>query len=138
MDSTACPLPGCLPRGSMRGTMDKLETSVAAALGKAIREHRAKVKLSQAGLAESIDASVEFVSLIERGERLPSVGTLVRVAQVLGVTAGALLDANAVEAEEDPALLLFRRLPRRLRVAAMGMLKGLLDESHRKKPRKRT
>jgi transcriptional regulator with XRE-family HTH domain len=121
----------------MRWTMDKLETTVAAALGKAIREHRSRIKLSQAGLAESIDASVEFVSLIERGARLPSIGTLVRVAQVLGVTAGALLDANAVEAEDDPALLLLRRLPRGSRAAAMGMLKGLLGESRRKKSRKR-
>lgn len=121
----------------MRGTMDKLETATAALLGKAIREHRARIKLSQAGLAESIDASVEFVSLIERGERLPSVGTLVRVAQVLGVTPGALLDASTVEAEADPAVLLLRRLPRSARSAAMGMLKGLLGESRRKKARKR-
>jgi transcriptional regulator with XRE-family HTH domain len=121
----------------MRGTMDKLETAAAARLGKAIREHRARIKLSQAGLAESIDASVEFISLIERGERLPSVGTLVRVAQVLGVTPGALIDANAVEAEDDPAVLLLRRLPRSSRSAAMGMLKGLLGEARRKKPRKR-
>ncbi len=121
----------------MRGKMDELETTVAARLGKAIREHRARIQLSQAGLAESIDASTEFISLIERGERLPSIGTLVRVAQILGVSPGALLDASAVEADHDPALLLLRRLPRSARSAAMGMLRGLLAESRRKKARKR-
>lgn len=60
-------------------------------LGELVRQHRRRQGLSLADLAERADVSKSIVSLIERGEANPSIETLWRVAQALGVPLGTLL-----------------------------------------------
>lgn len=60
-------------------------------LGKKIREERTKQRYSQASLAEKLDISTNFLGQIERGERKPSVETLVRLSDVLGSSLDYLL-----------------------------------------------
>ncbi len=54
-------------------------------LGDRIREHRRSKGLTQEALAESLDLSVAYVSLIERGGRNPPYTTVVAIARALGV-----------------------------------------------------
>jgi transcriptional regulator with XRE-family HTH domain len=54
-------------------------------LGKRIAELRRSRKLTQEQLAEAVDCSVEFISLVERGVNAPSVAGLERFAKVLKV-----------------------------------------------------
>jgi transcriptional regulator with XRE-family HTH domain len=54
-------------------------------LGKRIADLRRARKLTQEQLAEALECSVEFVSLVERGVNAPSVGNLERFARVLKV-----------------------------------------------------
>ncbi|MDF3067095.1 MAG: Helix-turn-helix domain [Polyangiaceae bacterium] len=53
--------------------MDNLDAKLAHRIGVAVRACRTKLGWSQALLAERLDTSVEHVSYIERGKRLPSV-----------------------------------------------------------------
>lgn len=53
-------------------------------IGRQIRERRQLVRYSQLRLAEVARLSLNHVSLLERGERLPSLKTLERLARALG------------------------------------------------------
>lgn len=61
------------------------------ALGERIRQSRKKAKLTQEQLAESISLSVSHVGHIERGSRIPSIDTLVRMSSTLHVSIDYLL-----------------------------------------------
>lgn len=54
-------------------------------LGKRIADLRRSRKLTQEQLAEAVDCSVEFISLVERGVNAPSVAGLEKFARVLKV-----------------------------------------------------
>jgi len=54
-------------------------------LGKRIADLRRSRKLTQEQLAEEVDCSVEFISLVERGVNAPSVAGLEKFAKVLKV-----------------------------------------------------
>jgi len=54
-------------------------------LGKRIADLRRAKKLTQEQLAEAVDCSVEFISLVERGVNAPSVAGLEKFSRVLRV-----------------------------------------------------
>jgi transcriptional regulator with XRE-family HTH domain len=54
-------------------------------LGQRIRDSRKHRGLTQENLAESLELSVAYVSLIERGGRNPPYTTVVAIARALGV-----------------------------------------------------
>ncbi len=60
-------------------------------LGEKVREYRHERGLTQEALAESLDLSVAYVSLIERGGRNPPYTTVVEIARVMGYSARQLL-----------------------------------------------
>ena len=54
-------------------------------LGQRIADLRRSKELTQEQLAEAVDCSVEFISLVERGVNAPSVAGLEKFAKVLKV-----------------------------------------------------
>lgn len=60
-------------------------------LGGAIREARLKAELSQMALAERADLTLNYVGEVERGEKLASLETVVRLARALGMSGAELL-----------------------------------------------
>jgi len=54
-------------------------------LGQRIADLRRARELTQEELAEAVDCSVEFISLVERGVNAPSVAGLEKFAKVLKV-----------------------------------------------------
>lgn len=66
--------------------MVKLET-----IGKNIRKYRLLKKLRQEDLAEKAGLSINYVGAIERGEKLPSLETLLVIINALGVSADMIL-----------------------------------------------
>jgi len=54
-------------------------------LGERVREQRRNRGLTQEALAEALELSVAYVSLIERGGRNPPYTTVVAIARALGV-----------------------------------------------------
>jgi transcriptional regulator with XRE-family HTH domain len=60
-------------------------------LGERVREQRRNCGLTQEALAEALDLSVAYVSLIERGGRNPPYTTVIAIARVLGVPASRIV-----------------------------------------------
>lgn len=60
-------------------------------IGRNIRKYRLMKKLLQADLAEKADLSVNYVGAIERGEKVPSLETLIVIINALGVSADMIL-----------------------------------------------
>lgn len=73
------------------GVEHKLENAFYKALGKAIRERRRQMKMTQADLAKGAGVSPSFIGHIEGGTRAPSLWTVCRIAQALGATVDYLM-----------------------------------------------
>ena len=71
-----------------------------SSVGKNIRKYRLEKKIMQETLAEKTDLSANYIGMIERGEKTPSLSTLVSIANALGVTADMLL-SDVVEQSYD-------------------------------------
>lgn len=71
---------------------------IRATLGTRLRNLRVGQKLTLEMLASRAHVSRAMISKIERGEKMPTVGILVRMATALNVTLSALLGAQAPSA----------------------------------------
>ncbi len=60
-------------------------------LGLQVRAFRTECGMTQQDLAEALDLSIAYVSLIERGGRNPPYTTVVAIARALGVSPRGLL-----------------------------------------------
>lgn len=69
----------------------------AAALGAAVRAARNRLGLSVQALAERAGVSLGLISQVERGKGNPSLQSIQRIAQALGVSASRLLEPPADE-----------------------------------------
>lgn len=67
------------------------EERLGATFGKVLREYRTKAGLSQEALADRANLDRTYVSLLERGLRLPTLGTVFRLSGALGVGPGTLV-----------------------------------------------
>lgn len=72
------------------GRADELSTE----LGQRIRALRLAKGLTQESLAEAADISVSYLSMIERGERMPHLLTLDAIAAALGDRLGEFFDCE--------------------------------------------
>jgi transcriptional regulator with XRE-family HTH domain len=68
-------------------------SSAHAALGRAIRDRRTELSVSQEELAHRSGMHRTYLGGIERGERNPSYTNLLRIAKALDVRGSALLAA---------------------------------------------
>ena len=64
-------------------------------VGVALREFRHQRGLSQDELADRMDLSTPYISMLESGKRYPSIEMLIRIAVALDVRPGAILDKIA-------------------------------------------
>ena len=69
-------------------------------LGQKIRGLRTLHHFSQADLAELIDVSTNYIGQIERGDRKPSIETLVTLCNVLGTSMDYIL-SDSLTTNED-------------------------------------
>ena len=105
------------------------EQEFAARMGAAIRQARAARKWSQATLAERLDVSVDYVGMLERGERLPSVSVLFQVATLFGMSVLELITAPTAESWAAEAVALLRVLPDGSRSLILTMLRAAAAEA---------
>ncbi len=69
-------------------------------LGKRIKNERLKLGLTQEELAEKVDISKNFMSLIENGKNM-SVETLLKISDVFGVSVDYLLSEIVVAPHDN-------------------------------------
>ncbi len=60
-------------------------------IGKNIRKFREIKKLRQEDLAEKADLTTNYIGMIERGEKIPSLETFINILNSLGVSADMVL-----------------------------------------------
>ena len=60
-------------------------------LGANIRKYRKQIGITQEQLAEKIGKSVNYIGMIERGEKIPSLETFINILNSLGVSADMVL-----------------------------------------------
>lgn len=60
-------------------------------IGKNIRKFREIKKLRQEDLAEKTDLTTNYIGMIERGEKIPSLETFINILNSLGVSAEMVL-----------------------------------------------
>jgi transcriptional regulator with XRE-family HTH domain len=91
---------------SMKDAMSTKEDDVSLRTGRAVKQQREAARLSLRMLAARSGISSSMISDIERGTKSPTVTTVVRLAQALGVSAADLIDGGGGPA---PRILVLRR-----------------------------
>lgn len=79
-------------------------------VGRNIRAYRTKKKMTQEQLAEKVGLTVAFIGMIERGDKMPSFETFIKIANALEVSADVLLHDVLVAGYEVKNSLLNERL----------------------------
>lgn len=64
---------------------------LSGSIGTQIREYRLKKNLRQEDLAEKVDVSPNYIGMIERDEKIPSLDTFVNILNVLDASADIVL-----------------------------------------------
>lgn len=72
-------------------------------IGTRIREFRKMRQLSQSTLSELADLSPGYISYIENGSKIPSLDTIVQIANALEITPDILLESELVIKEKTIA-----------------------------------
>ena len=62
-----------------------------ATIGKNIRKYRLMKKLRQEDLAEKAGLTANYIGMVERGEKIPSLETFIKILNALGVSADMVL-----------------------------------------------
>ena len=90
---------------------------VTEKLGKRVKKMRKSVKITQQKLAEKVGLSDKYIGAIERGERSPSVKTLDKIANALGIELLELFyfEEDEVASKETILQSLMDRLKKRNR-----------------------
>ena len=86
--------------------MSTIENEVSLRTGRAVKQQREAAGLSLRTLAARSGVSSSMISDIERGAKSPTVTTVARLAQALGVSAAALVDGGTGPA---PRIRILRR-----------------------------
>ena len=68
-------------------------------IGSRIRYHRTKNQISQEELAFQAELSRVHIGFIERGEKVPSLESIIKIANALSVSADELLAGNLLVSE---------------------------------------
>lgn len=83
---------------SMEDVLSTLEDDISLRTGRAVKQQREALGLSMRKLAALSGISSSMISDIERGAKSPTVITVVRLAQALGVGAATLIDTDTTPA----------------------------------------
>ncbi len=65
-------------------------------IGKNIKKYRIEKKLRQEDLAEKTDLSANYIGMVERGEKIPSLETFISILNALEISADMVL-ADAIK-----------------------------------------
>lgn len=113
--------------GKIRAWLDAVARprSFGVRLGARIRAKRTAKGWSQAQLAEAVGVGANYVGILERGVKLPTLDTLIKLAKALGCSPAELL--GDTRAAKDPWLdevaAVAASVPKARRELALAVLK---------------
>ena len=94
-----------------------------SAIGYRLRQRRLEQRLTQAQLSERVDVSLSFIGQIERGEKVPSLETMAKLAQALETSLDFIVLGNKPVCVRDDCPL-YREIDALLK--SYGMVKEKL------------
>lgn len=103
---------------------DATTANTLTAIGNRIRELRQARGLTLQSLADACDLSQSMLSLVERGRASPSIGSLIVIANALGVPMSDLV----VEQPADDSKFVVRRGDQRVIKTATNVIRRLMRE----------
>lgn len=78
--------------------------------GKRIKQARLKKDLTQYALAEEVGVSQNFLGDVERGLKLPSISTCIKLSNVLGISLDTLFNESLKVSEDSEIYLTDKQL----------------------------
>jgi len=99
-------------------------------IGKKIRKYRLEINMKQEKLAELTNLSPNYIGMLERADKIPSLTTLINIANALNVTADMLLcDVLSADCEIANSRLLEKigSLPPKDKQRIYAVIETLLD-----------
>lgn len=99
--------------------------SFGVRLGARLRARREALGWSQAELAEKVGISANYVGVLERGLKLPTLDTLVVLARRLGVPVSELLGEVRSDPWIEEVVTVAATMPRPLRAVALAVLRAM-------------
>lgn len=104
-----------LDKGGLAGGAPPAAASTAhAPIGQQLRRARMAAGISLREMARRVDVSASFISQVELGRTMPSVGTLYAIASELGVSLDGLMPSAQAQpagpSSETPAAAVFREI----------------------------
>jgi transcriptional regulator with XRE-family HTH domain len=105
------------------------ERELLGILSMNIKQHRARLRWSQAELAEKIDISINFLSDIETGKKWASPNTMVKFADAFNVETYELLKPNRIVSDETAHIL--EKYTEDIRLAIDTVHTTYLDTAHK-------
>ena len=101
-------------------------------LGQRIRKRRQILKLTQQDLAKALGLTPQHISAIEQDKRAPSLASLARFAEELGVTVDYLVSGKeGVITGTIPAIRADKNLKLEVKKALITLVQALYDQSHK-------
>lgn len=100
-------------------------------IGKRIKQYREEAGLSQERLAETTELSINFISYIERGIKLPSLENFIKIANAINISTDLILADVLVNTQKEQAidyLCRIEKLPARERQRIIAVLEAMLYE----------
>lgn len=99
-------------------------------LGENIKKRRKSLKITQETLADEVDLSLGYISQIETAGRVPSLSTIVKIAEQLNTSVDLLIDSskNRYVLTEEIAEFLNDLTPEQLQIAR-NVLKEMFPRS---------
>lgn len=104
-------------------------------IGKRIQSHRKNLKKTQESMAEYLDVSVGYVSLIERGKTKISLSTLAKIADFLDCKISELVDnvsTNNSSYLNDEIYSLINNLNNKEKELLLKLINSYLDYNKQK------
>jgi transcriptional regulator with XRE-family HTH domain len=103
--------------------------SLGSRLGVRLRARRQALNWSQATLAEKANISPNYVGMLERGEQLPSLDTLLILAKKLNVSVADLLDDTVIADDWlDEVAAVAASIPVERRAMALAVLRTIAGQ----------
>jgi len=95
-------------------------------VGQRIRKRRQTLEITQQQLAKALDLTPQHVSAIEQGKRAPSLTSLAKLAEELGVTIDYLLTGKEqILTDTIPAIKADKKLQLEIKRALITLVKEL-------------
>jgi len=105
-------------------------------LGERIRARRQALKLTQQQVAEALKLSPQHISAIEQDKRVPSLPSLAKLAEELGVTVDYLVTGKeGVITDTIPAIKADNKLKLEVKRALIALVEALYESAGTNEPK---